>query len=1250
MAGGEYKLVGAITDTSYQDKLAADAKKKERGIYPRTILIGLGGSGSKVLLHVRRLMLERFGAADALEGVAFLSIDTDIQSQTVAADQESKSLLDRSLAFEKDERVNLKVDFKSFVGANIVHHAHIREWWDESALPSADFNLEQGAGQIRPLARLAFFTNRAAIQGALARAYTKVSSNRITGDRVDMTSSVRVVIVAGLAGGTGSGLILDLPALVQHELQARERPIVEGFFVLPGGFRTVEKETSYPKLAANGYAALRELNHYLTHPFRVQWEANGPQVEIQGLYNRHVLFSGTNASNEQLADLNDCYRILGEALFLDFGAGPMSGWIQGVRVNREQYLRSAVTYTYRIQQADGSPLETHTDQWRNAFSSLGFAKLVFPSWRLINQAKYDLAASMVALLDPGRVGSMPDVITRHRQRFLFEAGVLQGELETEDGVQPHKQIETRLAQQSGAGPEVLSIEEHLRRLQGELLKDAESMYVEGTTLADCDTLWKRVQNYWGDPASPGADGDWAKKVRENRVALAKEVHRRLPGVIEDFRQKPAVGITGLVAILRDVLEHFKRPDGQAYYLDYFQQRRARLVDRIESLLETWRQRRVHADEAGRGFGRTQQAHRVAVERAGDALVDYWLGRAKLLIFEEAEKVLAEVGKSMSDQLARIEQISQRMSQLESQYRELGDAYARPQPSFVLLELEAGSSSSGLLEPYLGRQPEERNRRLERLLERGLRQMGLDSLEAIGTKLTGEFEDLRDNLAAQAFYALRGENGRATAFVDNPDDAPEGFIERHSILRVLRETRDADKRRELFEQLYRKALPWARKNQSQALIHLQEPHPDAFVGFITGAEVDIAGELMERLRKLEERGFAAREVRSYDPSEILLYTELTAFPVYFLSEISGLKDHYDQLAGDRSRRTPLHIHQDHHRFQPIVPFSASQVEDLQRAWIQFLQAQILGLLCSTRQRGDNEGRAIFQLRRKAGAHEYQWSDLGPEAQVIQALMNDRNLSSTLQQSLEQEVNRATALTEGSYVPLIALADYYYYCIFPVRRGLLAGESGPLGSIENLAAARLRSNWREKDRDSEAQDGEVKRALELLAQWAKPIYRERGGLVPRTPQLGALDRLEEWTLSGLAEKAVRELISTRQLDESRDSQGQITLTFPRLALLWEKLGTEGLLSQLQQSVGPSQEPPLLVEPTVVAGLLYHYARDRERLGQRSVAEIVREVVGHPASEHQVWHSSFGGAWRAARDVPAIAKELETEPPPLEGPGAP
>jgi hypothetical protein len=70
------------------------------------------------------------------------------------------------------------------------------------------------------------------------------------------TGRPRVVVVAGLAGGTGSGMAIDLAYLARHLLRRFGDPAdVAGWLLLPGA-------DADDRAAANAYAALAELRHF----------------------------------------------------------------------------------------------------------------------------------------------------------------------------------------------------------------------------------------------------------------------------------------------------------------------------------------------------------------------------------------------------------------------------------------------------------------------------------------------------------------------------------------------------------------------------------------------------------------------------------------------------------------------------------------------------------------------------------------------------------------------------------------------------------------------------------------------------------------------------------------------------------------------------------------------------------------------------------------------------------------------------
>ncbi len=127
--------------------------------------------------------------------------------------------------------------------------------------------MEHGAGTHRQFGRLAFYLNHAAIRHTIERQIaeslryaadnpTKVEENRI-----------EVVIVMSLAGGTGSGMFIDVAYLVQDILnqpnyricKARASPWSPSFPASSRNRRTCRRDSEQ-----NAFAALMELEYYGT--------------------------------------------------------------------------------------------------------------------------------------------------------------------------------------------------------------------------------------------------------------------------------------------------------------------------------------------------------------------------------------------------------------------------------------------------------------------------------------------------------------------------------------------------------------------------------------------------------------------------------------------------------------------------------------------------------------------------------------------------------------------------------------------------------------------------------------------------------------------------------------------------------------------------------------------------------------------------------------------------------------------------
>ncbi|HEX5691334.1 MAG TPA: tubulin-like doman-containing protein, partial [Roseiflexaceae bacterium] len=232
------------------------------------IIIGLGGTGKWVLTYVKKNLLDIYGG-EMPKSVRLLSFDTTSE----------KISREGGAAPEDDARVgDVQLDKQSefvYLGGNIQQicreiqdqgkHQHIRSWLQaRTYLQTADsdaFDISRGAGQKRPFGRMAVFYD-------LQQAVQSKISNKIEtalGEVVDANNRqepVEIYIVASLAGGTGSGMVIDIAHLTRWfaSRQIRTGFAIRGFLALHNTFRSVIKtEHVQPQV----FAALRELDRFM---------------------------------------------------------------------------------------------------------------------------------------------------------------------------------------------------------------------------------------------------------------------------------------------------------------------------------------------------------------------------------------------------------------------------------------------------------------------------------------------------------------------------------------------------------------------------------------------------------------------------------------------------------------------------------------------------------------------------------------------------------------------------------------------------------------------------------------------------------------------------------------------------------------------------------------------------------------------------------------------------------------------------
>lgn len=202
-----------------------------------TLLVGLGGTGSKIVCRVSQMVTE-----EQRKRIGFAVFDTDIN--------ELREIREAN-PFIKTIQTSTKLTVGEYL--NIDTHAR-DEWFPVNGILNSK-SLTEGAGQVRAISRLALDTairagNMEPLHNAIEELY------KLEGDSSEQ--ALRVVIVSSLAGGTGSGLILPVALYLKNYLATKFQAsanITRGFFILPEVFYEVirgQSERNNLKCNASG--------------------------------------------------------------------------------------------------------------------------------------------------------------------------------------------------------------------------------------------------------------------------------------------------------------------------------------------------------------------------------------------------------------------------------------------------------------------------------------------------------------------------------------------------------------------------------------------------------------------------------------------------------------------------------------------------------------------------------------------------------------------------------------------------------------------------------------------------------------------------------------------------------------------------------------------------------------------------------------------------------------------------------------
>lgn len=321
-----------------------------------TLIVGLGGAGTKIVSRVTKLVSE-----EQRKNISFVVIDTDANELN-------------SVVREYPSAKAIQISDRMQVGEYLWSNPYARDvWFPVNNILNSKVATE-GAGQVRAISRLIF--ERAIEQGKMRPLLDAIRDlYTLTPDM--SAQALRVIIVSSLAGGTGSGLLLPVAMFIKKHLDnhyIENAAIIRGFFLLPEIFDLViAQDERRVSMRSNAYAALREIDAFLMagdnsldQRFRDSVVLEMPKAGVPGsreAYNVRpfdfcFLFDAQNASGQSL---------LNHEMYLNHAANCIYAQAIGPTNKRSN---SSEDNTIRSMVAESG---------RNRYAGAGSARLVYPT-------------------------------------------------------------------------------------------------------------------------------------------------------------------------------------------------------------------------------------------------------------------------------------------------------------------------------------------------------------------------------------------------------------------------------------------------------------------------------------------------------------------------------------------------------------------------------------------------------------------------------------------------------------------------------------------------------------------------------------------------------------------------------------------------------------------------------------------------------------------------------------------------------
>lgn len=220
------------------------------------LIIGLGGVGSRTVCNLKGLLKDNITSDD---NIHFLMIDSDIPEMEATIEDSKEHIGFNALEVISIYRQNIENVLENGIANNPIH-PNLAKWMDPE-FPAVTIGTDGAKGN-RQIGRLMFSNAYADIRMLLFDKLEDIHENVESG-------TMDVILVAGVAGGTGSGILSDVAYNIRAYGKAKKwnNLRIGGCLLMPdvlfGNKQIADNPEQISILNANGCATMKEVDYLM---------------------------------------------------------------------------------------------------------------------------------------------------------------------------------------------------------------------------------------------------------------------------------------------------------------------------------------------------------------------------------------------------------------------------------------------------------------------------------------------------------------------------------------------------------------------------------------------------------------------------------------------------------------------------------------------------------------------------------------------------------------------------------------------------------------------------------------------------------------------------------------------------------------------------------------------------------------------------------------------------------------------------